>query len=156
MLSKIISFLFFALMFTACNDIDVSTSKLIGFDSLHKDVYLSTATNTTKRIQIIDNEDDYKDELLKYSNRNIKENLDFSEGNVLLVDFGERPTGAYSIDIKSIIERDEYLEVSISLAVPGDKCVTIQVITNPYEFIYIPSKKTIIIKEEYTKGQTCN
>lgn len=154
MLKKIISFLFLALILTACGSSSTTNSEEISFDILHEGDFSSTVSNTARKIQSFSTETSYSDELNLYTNDDIKENLDFSEGRVLLVDYGQRTAG-YEIDIESLSDKGDYLELSINLYSPGDNCFYATVMIHPYYFIYIPSNKMIIVKEEYKKYQAC-
>ena len=81
--------------------------------------------------------------------------LDFTKGNVLLIDMGERPTGGYSFIINEIVNRDNYTSVIITYTILGNNCISTEALTNPYKFVWIESKKEILVSEKL-EVKNCN
>jgi hypothetical protein len=55
----------------------------------------------------------------------------------LLVTYGEKPTGGYSVAITDITERDDRLEVTINFTDPAEDEMVTQALTYPYELVVI-------------------
>lgn len=102
---------------------------------------------TRKQTKILIDQYSYETELANYTDET-PEKLDFSKGKVLLVDMGPRNTGGYSIKVTSTEEHEDYLMASVTLTIPGNGCVATQALTNPYQFLYIPVLKEILITEK--------
>ena len=117
------------------------------FVSLHSSTYISTGEYTNKRSEIFVDQLDYENELLNYSNETAS-TIDFTTNKVLLVDMGLRSSGGYSISVSKLEDFNQYALVTATLSVPGDNCGTASVLTNPFEFIQIATKKEVLIKEE--------
>ncbi len=108
--------------------------------------YILSGLNTRKQTKVLIDQYSYEAELANYTDET-PEQLDFSKGKVLLVDMGPRSTGGYSIKVTSTEEHEDYLMASVTLTKPGNGCMVTQAITNPYQFLYIPVLKEILITE---------
>lgn len=103
-------------------------------------------TYTAKQIRVIQTQSEYNEILSQYIS-SPPESLDFETGAVLLVDMGLRSTGGYSVQVSSIDEADEYVIANITLSVPGNCHVVSMALTNPYQFVFVPTKKEILVTE---------
>ncbi len=108
-----------------------------------------------KNIQLITTQSKYTEISIIYDPKNSIEDLNFSKGNVLLIDIGISGMNGPKIITKTI-------ENNSSLLVDIEYCYSLissAIITHPYQLIWIPSKKEIQISETdiYLKkeSQTC-
>lgn len=62
---------------------------------------------------------------------------DFSKKDIIAVFMGRRNTGGYSIKIKEVIDKEEYIEIHVEEYSPSENCFVTQVLTNPYNIIEI-------------------
>ena len=120
--------------------------KAIVIQRLHVDDYNSgTSSGVRKQHKILHSESEYREELANYSNAANPVPLDFKEGIVLLIDFGNRSSGGYKIELDTKIDVTEnYLKLKVFYQ---SSCVQTQLTTNPYAFFYIPTKKELLINE---------
>jgi hypothetical protein len=102
--------------------------------------------NGNPRSRVFGSQDDYDNILATYTDE-YSETLDFAEGRVLLVDLGLRNTGGYSIKVTSVVEHDHYVLANVSLSEPGENCIVTQAFTHPFQFVWVPSTKQILICE---------
>ncbi len=102
-----------------------------------------------KQSKVIVSQKDYDNELLVYTSAS-PESLDFSTGKVLLVDMGQRNTGGYSIKVTSIEVSENYVIARVNLIQPGQNCLVTDALTNPYQFVFIPTLKEVLITERMT------
>jgi len=121
------------------------------FSELQHGYYTNSGTFTKKQSKVITGQSDYEDELLNYTS-DTPQTADFSQGRVLLVDMGPRNTGGYDITVKSVDVTDEYITAHVQLSIPGDNCTVTQAFTNPYQFVYIPTTKEVLISESYIRS----
>lgn len=71
---------------------------------------------------------------------------DIQTSNFILLNMGEKPTAGYSIGVKSVVETDRNVIVTVEKKEPAADAVVAQVVTAPYALIRINSKKEIIIQ----------
>ena len=64
--------------------------------------------------------------------------IDFTKNTALLMSMGQRMTGGYSIEVKSIIQNGKKLLANVDFVSPGKNCLSIQVITYPQLVVLIP------------------
>ena len=102
---------------------------------------------TKKQSKVILNQIDYASELAVYTNATPGA-VDFTKGKVLLLDMGPRNTGGYSIRLATVDVSANWVVANIELVVPGQNCIVIQATTNPYQFVYIPTQKEILLSEK--------
>lgn len=63
----------------------------------------------------------------------------------LLVTYGEKPTGGYSVDIQQVMESEEEIIVKLSFTQPGEDDIVTQAITYPYDlFSMKPTEKPVV------------
>jgi hypothetical protein len=101
---------------------------------------------TKKQTKVISSQADYAAELAVYTDA-VPAPVDFAAGKVLLVDMGPRSSGGYSIGVTSVRVDDESVVANIRLVKPGTNCIVLDVLTNPYQFVFIPTLKEILISE---------
>jgi hypothetical protein len=89
---------------------------------------------------------DYAAELANYTSAT-PVSVDFTTGKVLLVDMGVRNTGGYSVAVMSVDVGTNSVVANIRLLKPGSGCAVTASITNPYQFVFIPSLKEILVSE---------
>lgn len=102
---------------------------------------------TKKQAKVIFTQADYEAELANYTNV-APDSFDFSKGRVLLVDMGPRSSGGYSVRIASVDVADSWVVVNVELVTPGPECIVTASLTNPYQFIFIPTLKEILLSEK--------
>lgn len=108
-----------------------------GYDSL---------TFTKRQTKVITSQQEYAETLAAYSTQEPQQ-LDFTAGRVLLVDMGRRPTGGFSIEVTAAEPTKASMRVEVQLTKPGPACAVISSLTNPYQFVYVATKKEILISE---------
>ncbi len=107
-----------------------------------------TLAYTKRQTRVISSQADYAAALAVYTNDEPHQ-VDFNAGRVLLVDMGPRSTGGFSIEVVSLNERIKGAVVAdVQLTKPGPRCFTTQSVTNPFQFVYIPTRREILITEK--------
>lgn len=101
---------------------------------------------TTMQTKVISSQADYAAELANYTSATPAV-VDFTKGRVLLVDMGWRNTSGYAIGVTSVDVTDNAVVANIKLTKLGSTCLVIQAVTNPYQFVFIPSFKEILVSE---------
>ena len=125
----------------------IAAQNAAGFVVLHHSQ--TGLTYTKKQTQVITTQAEYEELLANYSHEAPRQ-LDFSRGRVLLVDMGERWSGGFTIEVTGIVVMKTAVRVNVLLTKPGRTCLTEQSITNPYQFVYIPTRKEILVSESLT------
>lgn len=118
---------------------------------LAKGANSASGTPTQKQIRVISSQAEYAAALANYTSAT-PESLDFTQGKVLLIDMGTRNTGGYSVAVARAYDAGEWVQTEIHLVFPGAGCVVTQALTNPYQFVFIPSHKEILISEIIVKA----
>lgn len=116
------------------------------FVELNRGFFAQNGRVTKKQTKVISSQEEYAAELAVYSSR-APATVDFAAGRVLLVDMGRRNTGGYSIVVTSVSSGRNSVVANIQLTKPGESCITTQAITNPYQFVFIPSLEEILVSE---------
>jgi len=73
--------------------------------------------------------------------------IDFVPGRYLLVDMGGRSSGGYGIGVTSVDVTDDSVTANVKLIKPGPTCAVPAVVTNPYQFVFIPTVKEVLVSE---------
>lgn len=102
---------------------------------------------TKKQAKVIFTQADYAAELAIYTSL-APSSVDFSKGRVLLVDMGPRSSGGYSVRVASVDVADSWVVVNVELVTPGPQCIVTASLTNPYQFVFIPTLKEILLSEK--------
>lgn len=131
----------------ACSD-SVATSPIpdLPYVELAKGTQTENGVPTKRQIKVISSQVDYAAELANYSSATPAA-VDFAQGKVLLIDMGSRSTGGYSVSLTRAYEDGDSVPTFIVLVLPGAGCAVSQAATNPYQFVFIPSQKEILISE---------
>lgn len=116
------------------------------FVELHRGYYIDNGGITKKQTKVITSQAEYATELAIYTSA-APTPVDFTSGRVLLVDMGRRNTGGYSIAVTSVTSGTNSVTVNIQLTKPRENCITTQAITNPYQFVFIPTLEEILVSE---------
>ncbi len=116
---------------------------------LKQGFYTNSGTYTKKQLKIITSQADYNEELANYTS-DVPAEIDFDKGRVLLMDMGQRNTGGYSIGLDSIDVFEAHITANVNLSKPGQNCVVTQALTNPYQFVYIPTEREVLVSESLT------
>jgi len=103
-------------------------------------------TPTPKQTKVLSTLQDYAAELAKYTN-DPPLAIDFTPGRYLLVDMGQRSSSGYSIAVTSVDVGADSVTANVRLIKPGTNCVLAPVMTNPYQFVFIPSVKEVLVSE---------
>lgn len=127
----------------------------IGFLILHSSERIEDGGFTAKSFKFISNQDSYEIELSKYSN-DAPVLIDFSKETVLLLDMGQQTSSGFSIKVSNIKEEDDFVSVTVVTEEPGRGCSVDTSLTNPYQFVKIATKKSIIINELPPIKTVCN
>lgn len=73
--------------------------------------------------------------------------INFETSMVILVAMGEKSNGGYSTNVKSIIETENQLIITVEEKIPAKNCMTTSVIVHPAQLIEIPvTSKEITFK----------
>ncbi len=102
---------------------------------------------TSRQSKVISTQEEYATELAIYT-KAAPVNIDFKKGKVLLVDMGRRSSGGYTVRVASVDETDNWVVVNVELVMPGPNCIVTMSLTNPYQFVFIPSLKEVLISEK--------
>jgi hypothetical protein len=150
-MKQILSFLVLAVFlsgFWGCTGESRAQSSLpeSQFVELNKGQFTENGTSTKKQTKVISSQVDYAAELGNYTSTT-PASVDFTTGRVLLVDMGERSSSGYSIGVTSVDVTNDSVVANIRLTKPGPSCIVLAVITNPYQFVFIPSLKEILVSE---------
>ncbi len=122
-----------------------SELKAQGFTVLHQGYY--TQNLSKRQTKVITSQQEYAATLAAYTDEQPQE-VDFNAGRVLLVDMGPRPSGGFSIEVTSVKARKGSAVVAdVVLTRPGASCFVTTSITNPFQFVYIPTRKEILVSE---------
>jgi len=116
------------------------------FVVLNEGLFTESGITTKKQAKIISTQADYAAELVIYSSATPGP-VDFTKGKILSVDMGPRNTGGYSIRVASADVADNWVVANVELVKPGPQCITTQAISNPYQFVFIPTLKEILLSE---------
>ncbi len=119
------------------------------FSELQSGLHTDSDAYTQKQSKVIVSQKDYDKELLVYTSAS-PESIDFLTSKVLLVDMGKRNTGGYSIKVTSIDVNENYVVAHVNLMQPGQNCLVTDALTNPYQFVLIPTQKEVLITERIT------
>ncbi|MGD9588138.1 MAG: protease complex subunit PrcB family protein [Pyrinomonadaceae bacterium] len=123
----------------------VNAQTSIDYVVLHQNDFASGLTS--KQTKVITTQEEYAAILAGYSNE-APHQIDFQNGQVLLVDMGLRLSGGFNIEVTSVEERSKgSVSVQVRLRRPGRTCLAASVLTNPFQFVYIPSRREILISE---------
>lgn len=124
---------------------EIGAQTTMNFVVLHQG---DTALNFTKKqLRVITSQQEYAATLADYSSE-APQQLDFNAGRVLLVDMGQRATGGFTIEVKSVGQQKRSAVIAnVQLTKPGSTCLVTQALTNPYQFVYIPTRKEILVSE---------
>lgn len=120
------------------------------FTETQSGINTETGTYTQKQSKVIVTQADYDEELRVYTGSASSEDINFSAGKILLVDMGERSTGGFSIEVTSVEVNENNVMANVNLTKPGQNCLVTTALTNPYQFIFIPTLKEVLITERIT------
>ena len=136
----------------ACTD-SAATSPIpdLPYVELARGTYTETGVSTKKQTKVISSQADYAAELANYTGA-APLAVDFTRGKVLLADMGVRSTGGYSVAVTRAYEDGDAAHAFIVLTLPGAGCAVAQAATNPYQFVFIPSHKEILISERMQRS----
>ena len=166
MLNKNIKYLLltpvFILLFSACGPANTSAENIIETEILLSDdfgiLYTYTTegieineTDTSKSIKLLTTQSSYNEEIIKYEPKFKVDDLNFSNGNVLLIDMGEKGYTGYFISTK-VIEKESSLLVNIEYC---SSPMLSTAISRSYQFVWIPSKKELKISETHIEKSSC-
>jgi len=123
-----------------------STPPEAAFYAIHQGSYTDSGAYTNKQSKVFVDQSAYRTELATYSSAT-PELIDFTSARVLLVDMGQRNSGGYAIAITSVDVFNDYVTANVVLTKPGTNCMVTQALTNPYQFVVIPTTKEVLISE---------
>lgn len=72
---------------------------------------------------------------------------EIAKANFLILSAGEKPTGGYGIGIKSVVETDRNIIVTVEETAPEPGAMVTMAMTTPYCVVRINSKKEVIFAE---------
>jgi len=150
-MKQVLSFLVLAVFIfglLGCSGESSAPSSLpeLQFVELNKGQLTENGISTKKQTKVISSQVDYAAELATYTSAT-PASVDFTNGRVLLVDMGGRGSTGYSIGVTSVDVTDNSVVANVRLVKPGPSCVVLTALTNPYQFVFIPSLKEILVSE---------
>lgn len=131
-------------------DQELSEPSSLKFSVLHQGLTLVSERYNEKGHRILQNQQQYERDLTIYSNAT-PSTPNFSEGKVVRLDMGEKSTGGFLVSVSSVIRYDDYTLVKVINSIPSATCPVPMVLTNPYQFVWVPSRQEIVISEEFIK-----
>ena len=118
------------------------------FVQLNQGLRTENAVPTKTQTKVISTQADYAAELVNYTSAT-PASVDFTKGKILLVDMGPRPSSGYSIGVASVDVADAWVVANVELVKPGGPmCGVLTVETNPWQFVFIPTLKEILLSEK--------
>jgi len=119
--------------------------KSLDFEVLHEGFFYRG--NTPKLYKVLSQQNHYDAELANYDISN-PETIDFSNEKILLLDMGAMGGSIFN-EVTAILESKYFTFVYITNHIPMQErgCLTETVLTNPFKFIKIPTRKPILIRE---------
>lgn len=75
----------------------------------------------------------------------IGDDLDFSQNQLVVIDWGQQTSGGYFIKVNDVIESEEGIRVLATYHSPGSGCMTTQALTQPFVVLKVASKKPISV-----------
>ena len=132
---------------TACiGDSNASSGGNVEIQTLHKQQSTLSSISSGRVIEVFNTAYDYEVALSSYSVEDPIE-VDFTQGQVVLVYYGMTPTQSTEIAVKSVKSSGEKAVVNIKIKRPGSGCGGNQAVGRPYEFVYVATTKKLIFKE---------
>ncbi|MBI4326069.1 MAG: protease complex subunit PrcB family protein [Chloroflexi bacterium] len=64
--------------------------------------------------------------------------IDSGKEMVIMVTMGRKSTGGYAIEIMSVVEAADRLQITVKRTTPRPGAMTIQALTAPYHFVAVP------------------
>jgi hypothetical protein len=120
--------------------------KAMPYTLLHGSEFNDYADDTSKNATIIRNVNDYKNELIKRTSAAIK-TVNFYQETIVLIDMGPRNNGGDIVDV-TFYESSDHVRANVVYSLPGEYCNIATVMTNPYKFIKLRTRKEILITEK--------
>lgn len=127
---------------TFVETVDAPVIQELTITVLHKADYNIDDSQTVKGFKVLATDTDYRTELARYSVE-VPKPIDFSVSRVLISSMGTQISGGFVITVVRAEEYAEKVVVTVELNSPGASCVTTQALSNPYEFVIIPTVKPI-------------
>jgi hypothetical protein len=98
----------------------------------YKIISMTLPNRETMGNLVIKNETEWKDAI------GVSSSIDFSENTVLLISMGQRMTGGFTVQVKTIIEKANKIIAMVEFIAPGKNCITFQAVTYPQLLVMIP------------------
>jgi hypothetical protein len=125
----------------------------ITFEVVHKNdgmssnpVFSSEGTESLRYAKVLHNQLAYEEELAKYPEEQPRA-LNFNESSLVAINMGQKGSSGYSLSVSSVVEEDKYVLVNLLHNDPTS-CVRLSVVTQPYLFVLINTKKPILFSEQ--------
>lgn len=136
-------FLLMPLLIVACSEIPGFGGNTVNEIETIKSGHYSNYPNDGKVQKVIDTQSEFNVEWEKVhsgvSPLPETPSVNFDSRTVVLMMLEEKPTGGYSIDEISVVEKESKVVVSYAEVQPGDDCMTTQALTKPYAILSIPN-----------------
>jgi len=114
-----------------------------------------TRSTVTTRVNYFITSSDQLDELWNMLNAtSTPPKIDFSKQAVIAVFAGQQPSTGYAIKVSKVVDSSARL-VSITIAKPGDTCMTGQAFTAPFELVAVPLTTLPLAHEDLSTTSTC-
>jgi hypothetical protein len=91
----------------------------------------------------------------KYDRKPPIPSIDFEKNRLIAVALGERNSGSYSIQVISILETKNNINIVIKENKPGPSCTTSSVMVYPFQLIEIPQPSKPITYTKTVKVNEC-
>jgi len=81
--------------------------------------------------------------------------VDFEKFNLVLVEAGEKPTGGFTIAVKSVIQSEKNLTVQVEETRPGSNCLVTQAFSYPVDAVLLSKIQKEVSFEFSQKIRDC-
>lgn len=137
----------------------------VSFEMLKTDTAGNTGfLSNESKIKLLTSKLEFEEEFAKYEISQATQHLDFTSGQVLLIDYGRHGTTLEDkINVDAIVEYrlesesgiNLYLIVKVTRTSPGNLCPVTDAIASPYIFLYIPSTKDVLVQRTHKTDTPC-
>lgn len=131
------------------DDSDAGGGGGLEVQSLHKGDATVSPIPSARALQVFNSEYDYEVTLSSYSPDD-PATVDFTQGQVVLVDYGMTPNLTGEIKVKSVKNSGDEATVNVKIVKPGSGCGGSTAIGRPFEFVYIATTKKLTFNESST------
>lgn len=122
-------------------------------ETIEKKLY---SMNTERKNYVIKSSKEWANLWVKIGNTKIVPVIDFNRDMIIAVFQGENSTGGYDIEIGSITEKENTIDVSVTESSPGKNCMVTQAFTSPFHIVKIQRSDKEVLFNMVKEIQDCN